>query len=103
MVRYIADRVCVMYEGMICELGKVEDIYNGPKHPYTQYLLSSVPKIDFNKKVETDDQITVKEKNIFGCPFYGKCKYGLDICQKAIPEKQVLEGREIYCFNPINK
>lgn len=101
VVRYIADRVCVMYEGMICELGKVEDIYNDPKHPYTQYLLSSVPKIDFNKKVETDDQITVKEKNIFGCPFYGKCKYGLDICQKAIPEKQVLEGREVYCFNPI--
>ena len=52
VVRYISNRVCVMFLGKICEIGDTEDIYNNPKHPYTYFLLSSTPKPDPTKRKE---------------------------------------------------
>ena len=49
VVRYIADRVAIMYLGRICEIGSVEEVYTNPKHPYTEYLLQSVPKMRNSK------------------------------------------------------
>ena len=52
VVKYISDKVMVMYLGEVVEYGTVEDVYNSPKHPYTEALISSVPVPNPQKKVE---------------------------------------------------
>ena len=46
VVRYLADRIAVMYLGRIMEVGTTDDVFNGPHHPYTEALLSAVPSVD---------------------------------------------------------
>ena len=98
VVRYIADRICVMYMGNICELGPVEEVYNNPKHPYTEYLLKSVPKIDFDQEEEEEVECVEEEA---ACKFYGKCSHRKDICKQEKPVKKEDDKREFYCHNPL--
>ncbi|MGO1820286.1 MAG: oligopeptide/dipeptide ABC transporter ATP-binding protein, partial [Senegalia sp. (in: firmicutes)] len=98
VVRYIADRICVMYMGNICELGPVEDVYNNPKHPYTEYLLKSVPKIDFSQE---EEEVEIREEEEAACKFYNKCRYRKDICRTEKPLRKSEADRKFYCHNPI--
>ncbi len=61
VVRYIADRVAIMYLGRICEIGYVEEVYTNPKHPYTEYLLQSVPKMRVPNGDKEDLQQSLQE------------------------------------------
>ncbi|MEL3906946.1 MAG: ATP-binding cassette domain-containing protein [Treponema sp.] len=99
-VRYIADRVCVLYQGSVCELDDADELYERPKHPYTEYLLSCIPKIGFQNRTDVEDVLPV-EKFESGCPFCNKCKYRLAICSRQTPEKTIIGTAEVYCFNPI--
>lgn len=63
VVRYIADRVAIMYLGRICEIGSVEEVYTNPKHPYTEYLLQSVPKMRVPNGDKEDLQQSLQEAN----------------------------------------
>lgn len=109
VVRYIADRVVIMYLGRICEMGEVEEVYNHPKHPYTEYLIQSVPKMRIPEKTEQDSQKEVKKASEAtensqegGCPFYARCKYRTEKCSREYPEKQEQEGRTFYCHFPLS-
>jgi oligopeptide transport system ATP-binding protein len=103
MVRHIADRVAVMYLGKIMELADVDDLYNSPRHPYTQALLSAVPVPD--PKVEALRQRTILEGDIPspanpppGCPFNTRCPIAQERCSVEVPDwRQLPSGQWVAC------
>ncbi len=75
VVKHICDRVAVMYAGRIVELGRTEDIFNSPLHPYTKALLASVPEADPDKKMDFILSGEVADPAFLpsGCPFHPRC------------------------------
>lgn len=102
VVRYLSDRVCVMFLGKICEIGKTRDIYDNPLHPYTKFLLEAVPIADPTKKKESKDMLTGEIPSPVnppsGCHFRTRCPYATELCAKEIPElKTMSDGRQVAC------
>ncbi|RLG76841.1 MAG: ABC transporter ATP-binding protein [Thermoprotei archaeon] len=86
LIAEIADRVAVMYAGKIVELGTAEQIYNSPKHPYTQGLISSVPRLRGPKKLEwIPGQPPDLRNPPPGCRFAPRCPYATDRCRRGEP------------------
>ena len=75
VVRYLADRIAVMYLGRIQEIGPTDDVFNGPHHPYTEALLSSVPSIDgeARTRISLDGEIPSPSNPPSGCVFHPRC------------------------------
>ena len=96
VVASIAERIFVMYSGVIVEKGTSEDIFYRPRHPYTKALLRAVPRLDGDKKEELDsiegtppDLIAPPE----GCPFAQRCKYCMPVCQREMPQVTEFGGK----------
>lgn len=86
VVRYISDRVAVMYLGKIVELALNGDIYNRPLHPYTRMLLSAVPICDPRRKEKiVRIKGEARAENEKGCSFQNRCPYRTGICEKMEP------------------
>jgi oligopeptide transport system ATP-binding protein len=101
VARY-ADRVNVMYAGKIVERGTAENIYNNPKHPYTQGLLQSVPRLD---QVRKDKLVTIEGLppdlvNLPpGCSFRPRCRYSVEKCVAEHPPLMPVEaGHTASCW-----
>lgn len=102
VVRYISDRVAVMYLGQLMEVGSVDQVFGGPNHPYTEALLSAVRDPD-----PTTDHVTIELEGTVpspinppsGCPFHTRCPRKLGaICEtEAPPWRKPEEGHGIYC------
>lgn len=97
-----ADRIHVMYAGMIVERGTSEEIFYNPQHPYTWALLKSVPRLNTeNKDVlyslgGTPPDLINPPK---GCAFSARCKYCMPICKNAIPKATALsDTQEVRCW-----
>jgi len=88
VVRYISDRVLVMYLGEVVEIGPVDDIYQGPKHPYTMALLRSRLSPDPDDRLD-DAPITGDPPNPInppsGCRFHTRCPFTEDVCKAVAP------------------
>lgn len=101
-VRFLADRIAVMYLGKIVELGETETLFNHPKHPYTKALLESAPTLD--KLMHLPDplpgEIPDPKSKIPGCRFASRCSNAQSICREQIPLLTKDNGREFYCHNP---
>lgn len=102
VVRYLSDRVCVMFLGKICEIGVTRDIYENPLHPYTKFLLEAVPIADPTRKKEQKDMLTGEIPSPVnppsGCHFRTRCPYATELCAKEIPElKTMPDGRQVAC------
>ena len=102
VVRYISDRVMVMYLGQVVEIGDSETMFNNPLHPYTQALLSSVPSLDPDDRTETPP-LTGDPPNPInppsGCRFHTRCPYAQQVCNEKVPslERQA-DGQSVACL-----
>lgn len=87
VIAEIADMVGIMYAGELVEFGSAEDIYNNPKHPYTQKLLNAVPRLrSTNTRLESIPGIPPDLKSPpSGCRFHPRCPYVMDICKVQSP------------------
>ena len=89
VIKYLSDRVAVMYLGEIVEQGKTEEIFAQPKHPYTKALLSAVPELNNDGKPERislQGELPSPENLPSGCKFHTRCPYVMDKCKKELPE-----------------
>jgi peptide/nickel transport system ATP-binding protein len=108
VVRYLADRVAVMYLGKIVEFGEVEDVFQPPYHPYTESLLSAVPIPDpdlMQKRIILEGSLPSVRNVPAGCPFATRCprKVG-PICDTTPPpEHRTPTGHRIACHIPFDE
>lgn len=101
VVRYISDRVCVMFLGKVCEIGKTDEIFANPIHPYTKFLIEAVPKPDPTLRKENKQllkgEIPSPVNPPIGCRFHTRCPYAKDVCKQLEPAMKNIDGRLAAC------
>ena len=105
IVRYLSDRVMVMYLGHVVELGTTDQVFSPPYHPYTEALLSAVPIADTSVEKEhivLEGDIPSAMDPPSGCPFQTRCRWKKDVpgdlCEKEIPpQRDISIGHQIKC------
>lgn len=94
VVQHSCDRVIVMYVGKIVEMAETDALYFNPLHPYTEALLSAVPKPDpdaLSNRIILEGEVADPSNPPPGCPFHPRCAYAIDRCRTEIPELRELE------------
>ena len=100
VVRHISTRVAVMYLGTICELASTKTLYEQPRHPYSQALLSAIPKLGVQKPkhLKLKGEVPTPINLPSGCVFHGRCIYSNERCIQEIPRLVKLEsGTYVAC------
>ncbi|MEF8852765.1 MAG: ABC transporter ATP-binding protein [Haloarculaceae archaeon] len=103
VVRHITDRVAVMYLGEIVETGPTEEIFEDPRHPYTEALLESVPRADASEHGRRVDalpgDVPSPRDPPPGCRFHTRCPYAREVCRQEDPQSVAEDGpRRVACF-----
>ena len=106
IVRYLADRVMVMYLGHVVELGTTDEVFAPPYHPYTEALLSAVPIADTHvekKRIVLEGDIPSAMNPPPGCPFQTRCRWKSEVpgnkCETEVPpQKRLPSGHQIKCW-----
>jgi peptide/nickel transport system ATP-binding protein len=106
-VRYIADRVVVMYLGQLMEAGTTAQVFSPPCHPYTEALLAAQPRLDGTRKplAAVEGEMPSPLDPPVGCPFHTRCprKVGA-LCETERPPEQVTgDGHRIACHIPLDE
>lgn len=101
VIQHMTDRVAVMYLGKIVEIAKTEDLFNNPKHPYTQALLSAVPITHPKEKKERiilKGDVPSPANPPSGCTFHPRCPFAMEICKTELPDQaEFEEGHTVNC------
>ncbi|MGB7241896.1 MAG: ABC transporter ATP-binding protein, partial [Sulfitobacter sp.] len=105
IVRYLSDRVMVMYLGHVVELGSTDQVFSPPYHPYTEALLSAVPIADTSvkkKHIVLEGDIPSAMNPPPGCPFQTRCRWKSEVpgglCEKEVPPVRMLaDGHQMKC------
>lgn len=101
VVRYLSDRVCVMFLGKVCEFGVTRDIYANPLHPYTKFLLEAIPVPDPSVRKEAKNmllgEIPSPVNPPSGCCFHTRCPYAADRCRSEPPALRQVNDRVVAC------
>jgi oligopeptide/dipeptide ABC transporter ATP-binding protein len=102
-VRFLADRVAVMYLGRVVEEGPTEQIFSNPRHPYTAALLESAPSLDKLQHLPEPPigEIPDPKVRFVGCRFAGRCPSAQDICLKNDPGRTTEAERAYFCHFPV--
>jgi len=104
VVAEVAQRVAVMYAGKVVEEAAVDRLFANPRHPYTQGLIRSIPRIDLTaqrkRRLETIAGVVPKLIDPpQGCRFAPRCPFAVDECRRAQPELREIEpGRKVACI-----
>ncbi|MFT6674097.1 MAG: peptide/nickel transport system ATP-binding protein [Sulfitobacter sp.] len=105
IVRYLSDRVMVMYLGHVVELGSTDQVFSPPYHPYTEALLSAVPIADTSvkkKHIVLEGDIPSAMNPPPGCPFQTRCRWKTEVpdglCDREVPPiRHLAEGHQVKC------
>ena len=101
VVKHVSDRVAVMYVGRIVEMAATVPLFSKPKHPYTEALLSAVPKPDprlRSQRIVLEGDVADPASPPRGCYFHPRCRYAIDICRKTAPELSEIDpGHFVGC------
>lgn len=101
VVRYISDRVGVMYLGSIVEEAETEELFANPMHPYTKALLSAVPEADPHRnteRIELTGEIPSPMNLPSGCTFHNRCPYATEECSVMKPKRrEISDGHFVAC------
>jgi oligopeptide/dipeptide ABC transporter, ATP-binding protein, C-terminal domain len=102
-VRYMADRIAVMYLGKIVEIAPAKDLYDDPLMPYTRALISAVPVPDPDMELERKQMVLKGDvpsaiEPPSGCSFHTRCPYAIENCRIAVPELiEIKPGHNVAC------
>ena len=103
VVEYLCDRVAVMYVGKLVEVAATADLYARPRHPYTEALLSAVPKPDprarrRGQRIILQGEVADPSNPPPGCAFHPRCRYATDRCRTEVPAlRDIGDGRLAAC------
>ena len=108
VVRYLSDRVIVMFLGQMCELAPTEALYARPRHPYTRFLLESVPQPDPTlrdaERAILTGEVSSPVNPPSGCRFHPRCPYADEACRTARPELRETEPNHFCaCHHPLGE
>jgi peptide/nickel transport system ATP-binding protein len=96
VVKHISERVAVMYVGRIVEMAKTDEIFYAPRHPYTEALLSAVPKPDprlRSQRIVLEGEVADPANPPPGCYFHPRCRYATEICRTETPVEEEITPR----------
>jgi len=104
VVQYLADRIAVMYLGKLAEVASAKDLFNDPKHPYTQALLSANPVPDPAappKRIILPGDVPSPLHPPSGCRFHPRCPHVMDVCKTVEPKLTQIgppeNGQQVWC------
>ena len=102
VIRYMSDRILVMYAGKVVESGSRDDLLKQPLHPYTEMLLKAVPKVTKRQSTRLTDVTIGEPPDLLnlprGCVFHPRCPYAKAICREERPELRPIDGnRQVSC------
>lgn len=107
VVKYISDRIGVMYLGNMVELAPSDDMFAHPMHPYTEALLNAIPTTDEdgNREPEVlEGDIPSPVRPPKGCKFHTRCKYCTEICTQVVPEfRELRPNHFVACHHVLNE
>ncbi len=102
VIKYLSDKIAIMYLGEVVEIGRTEEIFKNPKHPYTKALLSSVPELnpqDEKERIHLQGELPSPENLPTGCKFHTRCPYVMEICKTSTPQvKEFSDTHNCKCF-----
>lgn len=106
VIKYISDRIAVMYLGRLVEFGPTQEIAEHAKHPYTRGLLNAAPILDPNLRDREKDVMGGDPGSLInigeGCRFCDRCKYVTEECRTTMPEDTIVgPGHQVACFHPL--
>ena len=99
MVRYVSDRMAVMYLGSLVEIGRSDRVFFDPKHPYTELLIGSNPEPDPNQersrqKVQSIGEIPSQLDIPAGCRFANRCPHAMAVCHDVNPALRIVSHED---------
>lgn len=95
VVQHVSDRVAVMYLGKLVEMGDTESVFFSPRHPYTEALLSAIPRVDYRKRTQRillKGDVPSPLNTPPGCAFHPRCRYAERICSQEAPPLRDIGG-----------
>ncbi|NDV19001.1 ATP-binding cassette domain-containing protein [Pseudodesulfovibrio sp. JC047] len=105
VVEHISTRVVVMYLGCVCELAPAKELFSNPRHPYTQALLSAIPKIGGTPggHVKLSGDVPTPINLPTGCVFHGRCPHANERCLREIPQQQILANDVVVACHAVEE
>ena len=108
VIKYISDKIAVMYLGRLVEFGPTLEIAEHAKHPYTRGLLNAAPILDPNLRDREKDVMGGDPGSLInigaGCRFCDRCKYVTDECRTSMPDDVIVApGHQVACFHPLDE
>ncbi|MER9951475.1 ABC transporter ATP-binding protein [Mesorhizobium sp. M0047] len=101
VVRHMTDRMAIMYLGRFIEVGSTERIFEHPRHPYTEALLSANPEPDPDavlNRIELKGEVPSPIRRPSGCEFHTRCSYAQDMCSRVFPAPSANRDDAEHCF-----
>jgi peptide/nickel transport system ATP-binding protein len=99
VVEHFGSRVAVMYLGTLCELAPTKKLFATPRHPYTQALLSAIPRLnqDSSDYIKLQGEVPTPVNLPSGCVFHGRCNHANERCTQEVPKMKIYDDTSVAC------